>query len=108
MGFGPPIVLGCRLAGGLLLLMVAAPLSAHAEPRAANLIEYSYGGFGSGDDMGSGILSGPMLFPSIVKVFEDGRIVLYHDDRYYAGVLDTRRLERLRRKLAQSGEKRLL
>ena len=54
----------------LAVCLQAAPPSAKG-----NLIEYSYGGFADGDAMSIGLLSGPMLYPPPVKVYQDGRIV---------------------------------
>lgn len=79
----------------LLLLTTSA---AFCGPKDRNLIEYSYGSYGDG----SSEIGMPMLWPPLVKIYQDGRIIFYskNDNKFYAGNIDSQRLERLKKKFA--------
>src|SRR5712691_8815790 len=63
-----------------------------------NLIEYSYGSYGNG----SSEVGMAMLWPPLVKIYQDGKIIFYSkkDNRFYVGHVDSRRLEQLKKRLA--------
>ena len=92
--------LGLTLALSILpvLLLAALPKPALALED-GNLIEYSYGGFADGDSEGPGLLIGPMLYPPPVKIYQDGRIVFYDEDRFKTGQLEPHQLRWLKRRL---------
>jgi hypothetical protein len=64
------------------------------------LIEYSYGSYG---DFGASDIGIPMLWPPLVKIYQDGKIIFYvkADDKFYVGQIEAEQLERLKKKLKQ-------
>lgn len=89
----------------LVVLLATAGLSA-TESTDNNLIEYSYGGFADGSP-----LLGPMLNPPIVKIYQDGRIVFYRNDKFWEGIVPPQKLRRFKKYLGRNrllGETRLI
>jgi len=88
----PPLIQGC-----IEELWRASPAHGRgAGVQDGNLIEYGMGGFADG---GHGP---PMLFPPEVKIYADGRIVFATKEAYWQGMLDPKRLARLKRDLAKN------
>jgi len=61
-----------------------------------NLIEYGMGGFADG---GHGP---PMLYPPEVKIYAGGRIVFADKEGYWQGIIEPKRLEKLKRDLTNN------
>src|SRR5207245_3645203 len=88
----PPLIQGC-----IEELWRASPAHGRgAGVQDGNLIEYGMGGFADG---GHGP---PMLFPPEVKIYSDGRIVFATKEAYWQGMLDPKRLARLKSDLAKT------
>ena len=89
----PPAIEGCVEE----LRRVAMTHARGAGVQDGNLIEYGMGGFADG---GHGP---PMLYPPEVKIYTDGTIVFGTKEGYWQGMVDPKRLERLKRDLAKNG-----
>lgn len=90
-----PWLCACKI--GLLVLVYALAPSIANATEDGNLVEYSYGGFAEGD-----LISGPMLFPPIVKIYQDGRIVFIDDRGIWHGQVHESPLKKLTSYLASN------
>lgn len=83
----------------LILLFIGLASPAYCGQLDNNLIEYSYGSYGDASaDIGI-----PMLWPPLVKIYQDGRIIFHvkSDNRFYVGQIEAHRLNDLKSKLAK-------
>lgn len=76
-------------------LFVMCPGTIFSDIGSGNLIEYSTGSFGcEGGSL-------PMMYPPMVKIYNDGTIVFFRDDAYWIGQLKENRLLHLKKKLSE-------
>src|SRR5688500_5943330 len=61
-----------------------------------NIIEYSYRIFGSGE------YYYPILFPPLIKIYEDGKIIFLKDKKFYQGNIESSKLKLLTQQLKKN------